>query len=127
MASKEASFSSREQKKPTESRVDRAVRVTLLRGWRAIRALSSCSLRLVTPCVCAVSRLMRSPVQLGRTERKVLGAPDLPEIERWRGKEPVMESGGQQKTCTLRCRKLRVLWRELDCPKPNREGSRCPP
>ncbi len=38
-----------------------------------------------------------------------------------------MESGGQQKTCMLRCRKLRVLWLELDCPKPNLQGSSCPP
>ncbi len=66
------------------------------------------TLRPVTAYVCAVSRLMISPVQPGRTEREVLGAPDRPEIERWRGKEPVMESGGQQKTGMLRCRKLRV-------------------
>src|SRR5690348_13549168 len=80
---------------------------------------SSVTLRLVTAYVCAVSRLMGSPMQSGRTEREVLGAPNRPDIERWRGKEPVMESGGQQKTCVLRCRKLRMLWPELDCSKSN--------
>jgi hypothetical protein len=84
-------------------------------------------LRFMTAYVCAVSRLMRSPMQSGRTEREVLGAPNRPEIERWRGKEPVMESGGQQKACMLMCCKLRVLWLELNCPKSNREGSSCSP
>jgi hypothetical protein len=96
-------------------------------GLRSSMVPSGTTLRLITHYVCAVSRLMISPVQPGRTEREVLGAPNRPEIERWRGKEPVMESGGQQKTCMLRCRKLRVLWLELDCPKPNLQGSSCPP
>jgi hypothetical protein len=70
---------------------------------------------------------MVSLAQPGRTQKEVLGAPNRPEIERWRGKEPVVESGDEQKMCRFMRRKLRVLWSELDCPKPNREGSSCPP
>src|SRR6266576_2930415 len=70
---------------------------------------------------------MVSPVQPGRTRRNVLGAPNRPEAERQRGKEPVEESGNQQKTCRLMCCKLRALWSERDCPKPNFQGSRCSP
>ena len=85
------------------------------------------TLRLMTAYVCASSRLMVSPVHLGRTQKEVLGAPNRPEIERWRGKEPVVESGEEQKMCIFLCRKLRALWSELNCPKPNLQGSSCPP
>src|SRR5947209_8116699 len=84
-------------------------------------------LRFITACVCAASRLMVSPAQLGSTQKEVLGAPNRPEIERWRGKEPVVESSDWQKMCMPRCCKLRALWSELDCPKPNLQGSSCPP
>jgi hypothetical protein len=85
------------------------------------------TLPLVTASVCAASRSMVSPAQPGRTQKEVLGAPNRPEIERWRGKEPVAESGDEQKMCMFLRRKLRALWSELDCPKPNLQGSRCPP
>src|SRR5437867_11087659 len=87
----------------------------------------SATLRPMTSYVCAASRLMISLAQPGRTQREVLGAPNPPEVERWRGKEPVVESGDRQKACmSMRC-KLRTLWLELHCPKPNGEGSSCPP
>src|SRR5947209_7307146 len=70
---------------------------------------------------------MISLAQPGSTQKEVLGAPNQPEVERWKGKEPVVESGGQQKTCMLRCRKLRTLGLELNCPKPNAQGSSCSP
>jgi len=70
---------------------------------------------------------MVSPVQLGRIQKEILGAPNLPEIERGRGKEPVVESGDEQKMCMFLRRKLRALWSELNCPKPNLQGSSCPP
>ena len=85
------------------------------------------TLRLVTRYVCAASRLMRSLAQPGSTQREVLGAPNRPGTERRRGKEPVVESGDRQKACMSMCCKLRTLWLELNCPKPNREGSSCPP
>jgi len=42
---------------------------------------------------------MVSLAQPGGTQKEVLGAPNRPEIERWRGKEPVVESGDEQKMC----------------------------
>ncbi len=38
-----------------------------------------------------------------------------------------MESGDEQKMCMFLHRKLRALWSELNCPKPNFQGSICPP
>jgi hypothetical protein len=70
---------------------------------------------------------MVSPVQPGSTQKEVLGAPNPPEVERWRGKEPVVESGDEQKMCMFMCCKLRALWSELDCPKPNFQGRSWPP
>jgi hypothetical protein len=70
---------------------------------------------------------MISLAQPGRTQKEVLGAPNRPEIERWRGKEPVVESGEEEKMCRFLCRKLRALWSELNCPKPNLQGSICSP
>jgi len=85
------------------------------------------TMRFVAAYVCAVSRLMISLAQPGTTQREVVGAPNRPEVERWRGKEPVVESGDRQKACTsMRC-KLRTLWLELNCPKPNSQGSSCSP
>jgi len=73
----------------------------------------------VTASVCAASHLMVSPAQPGSTQKEVLGAPNRPEVERRRGKEPVVESSDWQKMCMPGCCKLRALWPELNCPKPN--------
>jgi hypothetical protein len=56
---------------------------------------------------------MVSLAQPGSAQKEVLGAPNRPEIERWRGKESVVESGGQQKTRMLMRPKLRTLGSEL--------------
>jgi len=81
----------------------------------------------VTAYVCAASRSMVSLAQPGSTQKEVLGAPNRPEVERQRGQEPVVESGDEQKMCMFMCCKLRALWSELDCSKPNFQRSRCPP
>ena len=69
--------------------------------------------------VCAVLRLIVSLVQPGSTQKEVLGSPNLPGAERQRGKEHVVERSDELKICRLMCCKIRALWRELDCPKPN--------
>jgi hypothetical protein len=50
-------------------------------------------------------------------------APNLPGVETQRGNEHVAESGDQTKIGKLMRCKVRALWRELDCPKPNSQGS----
>jgi hypothetical protein len=75
------------------------------------------TLRFIAASLCAVSRLMVSLVQPGRTQRKVLGSPHQPGAERRRGKEHVMESGDEPEVQRNMRRKTRALWQELNCPK----------
>ena len=81
----------------------------------------------MTASLCAVSRTIVSLAQPGRTQKEVLGSPTLPRPERERGQEHGVESSGGPKACKPRCCKTRVLWRERHCPKPNSQGSICPP
>ena len=55
------------------------------------------TLQLVTRYVRAVSGSIVSLAQPVRTQKEVLGAPSRPEVERQKGKEPVVESGDEQK------------------------------
>jgi hypothetical protein len=66
---------------------------------------------------------MVSLAQPGSTQKEVLGPPNLPGAERQRGKEHVVERSDELKIGRLMRCKIRALWRELDCPKPNSQGS----
>jgi hypothetical protein len=50
-------------------------------------------------------------------------SPSLPGAEKQRGQEHVAESSDQTKIGNLMHCKVRALWRELDCPKPNSQRS----
>ena len=84
--------------------------------WKSALRGNSLAAHPTARPVCAVRRSVVSLAQPGRTQKEVLGSPNLPGPEREREQEHVVESGAGMKTCRPRCCKTRVLWRELHCP-----------
>ena len=75
--------------------------------------------------MCAARRPVVSPAQLGVTRREVTGSNGSIRIRKVNGTIACQESGGQSQVSGLKCRGTRVIWRKLQCLKPNLQKTQC--
>jgi hypothetical protein len=80
----------------------------------------------VEETLCATRRPAVSPTQWGETRREVSGSDDLPSAERLRGQEHVRKPATRSKRMGWCAEGTRVIWRKLDCLKPNLQETQRP-
>jgi transposase len=128
------------RRKPAKLHADKAYDIPALRAWLRRRGIipriarkgieSSDKLGkhrwVIERTMCAARRSVVSPVQPGGTWREVPGSNGLPEAERLGDKSmpgnPATGSSGQGRCVGG----TRVIWRKLDCLKPNLQSMQVP-
>jgi hypothetical protein len=69
--------------------------------------------------MCAMRRLVVSPIQSGGTRKEVPGSDDFTWSRKAKGTIACQKSGGQVQVLEVVRRGTRVIWRKLDCLNPN--------